>query len=598
MKTRRVKLKNLFFKLFKKVDLRNQSNLEETDKKSKFDDTVKNQVNVPLMSETKKVGTRSSTSKNYRNSKIEYEEFYKFIKKTIIKNHVYIVQSGIETSKFDFIWSTKFIENDTIFGVFNARDVKIEGPNYGVERNIVDIILPINLEECLLVKDINYFKNPGEPIIYYKNKISGKVLPLKDNEYSIEEIDYYVVGFTKVIFEESKAKLNYIILSGVKINFDQNFDTHFYEYFTHGFFKEDFDFGFTARIDKLWFKYRFSINELEESELLGVYRNIADIDPEVNINKNYILQDSILFHFTITNDLVSRIILAFIGQKSLKFEIARNIILNDYSQNIVVTVQKEDIESIVFFYYIKIKKKPPSISFLGLEIHRYFYVDRNKYILFSELLFEKFKVNSLVDLEDRIVDFYGVGNVYQGIAYHNNLKNINNYILFQYLKSFYKYKDDDEFHNSKIFDENRNYYQKKYSSIKNSLSYSLVSEKDLFDMIKFYFPTSIYQYTLNLSKLLIIDIFIPELGLGIEFQGAQHYSKRFGKTAYLDNFIKQVKSDEEKKKIANDKNIKLLDWRYDIEINFWNLNKLLRENGFDEIKLYVNKTPSTIGTDK
>lgn len=49
------------------------------------------------------------------------------------------------------------------------------------------------------------------------------------------------------------------------------------------------------------------------------------------------------------------------------------------------------------------------------------------------------------------------------------------------------------------------------------------SEFSLFMLVKSYFPNTIYQYRSVWLEGQSLDMFIPELSMGIEYQGLQHY---------------------------------------------------------------------------
>ena len=65
--------------------------------------------------------------------------------------------------------------------------------------------------------------------------------------------------------------------------------------------------------------------------------------------------------------------------------------------------------------------------------------------------------------------------------------------------------------------------------------------------------------------MLEIDIFVPSLNLAIEYQGRQHYEAIdfFGGE---EGFEKRQILDEKKRILLKEHNIKLLEWKYTIEM--------------------------------
>ena len=98
------------------------------------------------------------------------------------------------------------------------------------------------------------------------------------------------------------------------------------------------------------------------------------------------------------------------------------------------------------------------------------------------------------------------------------------------------------------------------------------NESDLFVLVAKSYSDAIYQYHADWLGLQSIDIYIPSLKIGIEYQGEQHYHpvKFFGG----EEALKSVKARDEKKNtlcIAN--GVKLMYWKYDEAISRTRLEK-------------------------
>lgn len=100
------------------------------------------------------------------------------------------------------------------------------------------------------------------------------------------------------------------------------------------------------------------------------------------------------------------------------------------------------------------------------------------------------------------------------------------------------------------------------------------SEFKMFKLIKSHFEEAIYQYRFKELGLQSLDVFIPELNIGFEYQGIQHYQavEVFGGE---EHYQIQHENDIKKKKICKENNIELIEWKYDEEISKINLDKKL-----------------------
>ena len=98
------------------------------------------------------------------------------------------------------------------------------------------------------------------------------------------------------------------------------------------------------------------------------------------------------------------------------------------------------------------------------------------------------------------------------------------------------------------------------------------SEQQVYAVTRYMFPDAIYQYHTPWLGLQSLDVFIPSLSVGIEYQGQQHYEpiEIFGSE---EQFKEVVKRDKKKKRLCEENGVKLIYWKYDESIN----SELLRE---------------------
>lgn len=106
------------------------------------------------------------------------------------------------------------------------------------------------------------------------------------------------------------------------------------------------------------------------------------------------------------------------------------------------------------------------------------------------------------------------------------------------------------------------------------------SELTLFKLIQKEYPNSIYQCRPDWLSPQSLDIFIPELNVGIEYQGIQHYQKvdYFGGEEGL---VHRQMLDNKKRQKCKENDIALIEWSYNEEItkvNFRNKVKSISKS--------------------
>lgn len=93
-----------------------------------------------------------------------------------------------------------------------------------------------------------------------------------------------------------------------------------------------------------------------------------------------------------------------------------------------------------------------------------------------------------------------------------------------------------------------------------------VSERALLDLVRSIWPATIHQWRPSLLGMQSVDIFVPEIGLAIEYQGQQHYFPvaLFGG----EEGLKLTKARDERKRARLARHgVPLLEWPYDVEIS-------------------------------
>lgn len=100
-------------------------------------------------------------------------------------------------------------------------------------------------------------------------------------------------------------------------------------------------------------------------------------------------------------------------------------------------------------------------------------------------------------------------------------------------------------------------------------------EYEMYLLVKKLYPDAIYQYHCEWLRRQSLDVYIPSISLGIEYQGIQHYEPidHFGGEGA---FLRRVELDNQKRQLCADNNVKLLEWRYDSPLTTNGLSKQIK----------------------
>lgn len=102
------------------------------------------------------------------------------------------------------------------------------------------------------------------------------------------------------------------------------------------------------------------------------------------------------------------------------------------------------------------------------------------------------------------------------------------------------------------------------------------NESDLFMLVSKVYPDAIYQYRCDWLGLQSLDVYIPSLKIGIEYQGEQHYHPvEFfgGEDAYKDVVIR----DKRKAELCTNNGIQIVYWKYDEALSLSTLAKKISD---------------------
>lgn len=117
--------------------------------------------------------------------------------------------------------------------------------------------------------------------------------------------------------------------------------------------------------------------------------------------------------------------------------------------------------------------------------------------------------------------------------------------------------------------------EKQFLVDNNQLDVIWKGEYEMYLLAKKLYPDAIYQYHCEWLGRQSLDVYIPSISVGIEYQGIQHYEPvdHFGgKDAYLH----RVELDNQKRQLCTANNVKLLEWRYDSPLTKNALSKQIK----------------------
>lgn len=184
---------------------------------------------------------------------------------------------------------------------------------------------------------------------------------------------------------------------------------------------------------------------------------------------------------------------------------------------------------------------------------------KNSYDINSLIAYikETYKIDSDNDFVKLLVKLFKKENVYDLIfksGYNNEYLTVQSYCEFLYPKPNVELYQNLK----KILYENK------------EIGHRWQSEYLLYKLIKTYYNDAIYQYKSDWLGAQSIDIYIPSLKIGFEYQGVQHYEPidYFGGQ---EGFEYNVKRDARKFEICQDQGIKLIYWKFSEKISKDNL---------------------------
>lgn len=351
-------------------------------------------------------------------------------------------------------------------------------------------------------------------------------------------------------------------------------------------------------------------------EILYVDKNTAEEhyrknipDDNLVINKKFLKflnqrnkEDDLYLYFTLTNSK-NGAICRYFCEKYGNYEILPNVFLDDNTINIRVKMpsEKEANEDHYFMcskYELSFKKysiyNMPLESYIGaLDLYKYkifgflkpSFEKAPMYISINETIKKMMNYESDYELFKKFFCKLDkkINLSFSMIKYKNN--------TFEKIKPEYPTGYEKDFiEKKKKYYEMNNKYKEKLNSYESSILEIIInndyyipkwkSESDLYILIKKYYDDAIFQYRAPWLGQQSIDVYIPSLKIGFEYQGEQHFKPIdfFGGKA---SFEENIKRDNRKKSLCDTNNICLIYWNYNELVNDSNLKKKLKDYDID-----------------
>lgn len=454
------------------------------------------------------------------------------------------------------------------------------------------------------------------------NKIGTFELNIVDNKIIIENVHSYFV-YTKLYDNDKYYILDYKHVADINdlndiyiaasVKDGDSFNFHIYHnselvFFDNNIYPElsvDFNDSRGQYKDRVSYvryskssskkntykNFLYSIDDLKLYQLdnsKNVPSSFLNLYKQSNWNRldsDILGDDSISIYLYLNNSKTSQILSEFIKNAD-KIEQINNIFVDDDTVNLKVTYINRPFD-VKFVYYCYLKDETVlGTAVMGIPINELYKGTKNNPFEYIYVTSKNNAVN--IDYCKKIVRelFERCGE--KQVPYQLPKQIYNYYIdshdmhvyIYQYLRDLPEHNIDVPYFSTglKMYETGNDYLidlskeKNLYESIfekliaENNLSTKWKSELTLYQQIKKHFPDAIYQYHCEWLGLQSLDIYVPSIRTGFEYQGKQHYEavEHFGG---VEAFEKRKLLDLKKKELCVSNDVKLIEWKYDEPIN-------------------------------
>lgn len=252
---------------------------------------------------------------------------------------------------------------------------------------------------------------------------------------------------------------------------------------------------------------------------------------------------------------------------------------DDDTCNYVVKFQKNRYEDIAFMNYC-VQSEIGGYSVYGFPVHELkngCIRTKNGDSLYIELSLIWESIEYELQRREILKHIYQMMNIEEDLSYvpklqYSDRTPAQSTAVLEYLREKYKLLDREDYQA----------YKEKYNAIYDKLVQSGIvqvkwkSEYELYKTVKRKYPDAIYQHRDRWLGMQSLDIYIPSLKIGLEYQGEQHYRpiSLFGGE---EQFEHRKILDETKKSLCKENGVRLIEWKYDENISVVLLGKKIKE---------------------
>lgn len=490
-----------------------------------------------------------------------------------IKCYLEATNSGINTAKG--LYYVKKISN----GLYPISSlILFDGK---IERTVfLDIVL---LTHSHLTIN-SYYRESKEILIFYDR--------ITKAEYFIDTTGYiYFIGQYTLDIDKGASHCEY--KQHLDLNKGKYIITRSYSTFTpsYHYVRDDipiYEFAYQNKQER-----QKNIEKTYAHSDLYINEKFFEFIAKTKKEKSTYLYFSLGYKNELSSNRKDTIVFEYLCKKYNNYEVIPNIFLDDKSLNVRFKLPNEnnkkynmlDIYYLCTDYYSLKSNNMPSLScknycIYNISIHNYmkafnlspFTSDQDLDIYYTcvsvmNTIKEQLSLDNIEEVKEKILNpiYRYMLNTPKKKTYKNNcfepihkipprynrpnVRHIGTPIQEIILSQFKKLQK----HKAKLFDE---------AILSGVVIRKWKNEFELFRMIKSIYTDAIFQYRAKWLGLQSIDIYIPSLKTGIEYQGEQHYMP-------IDFFggedgLKHTKiKDEEKRQKCIANNVNLIYWKYD-----------------------------------
>ncbi|WP_315166743.1 hypothetical protein [Metaclostridioides mangenotii] len=274
-------------------------------------------------------------------------------------------------------------------------------------------------------------------------------------------------------------------------------------------------------------------------------------------------------------------------KKAFKHDILPNIFDDDDSINHIVSFKKNQLNEVGLLLKM-IRNYPVNLGISGYNIYGIDIVFISSLGLYENKVINFKKPNILTHFlgltkrrDNNPFEIMQARNVIEDIMdkdiFENELELVcllREYIM-KPMQEMYNKIDFYEMTKDLNYQEERNKILE-HVIINDKIPIKWKSEGEMFKLIFKNFSDAKFQYRPDWLKPQSLDVYVPSINAGFEYQGAQHYMeiKFFGGK---EGFEHRQKLDENKKRLCKENRVKLIEWNYNESVNKPNLMKKLKD---------------------